>query len=97
MVFTPERLLASPVQTGNPSFRAETHTGRGWGHTREGSSGTVSSIPIKRLENVKVLVAQSCLTLCDSMDCSPSGSSVHGIFQARILEWVAISFPKGSS
>ena len=39
----------------------------------------------------------SCLTLCDSMDCSPSGSSVHGIFQARILEWVAISFSKGSS
>ena len=33
--------------------------------------------------------AQSCLTLCDPMDCSPPGSSVHGIFQARILEWVA--------
>ena len=39
-------------------------------------------------------VAQSCLTLCDSMDCSLSGSSVHGIFQARILEWVAISFSR---
>ena len=37
-------------------------------------------------------VAQSCLTLCDPMDCSLPGSSVHGIFQARILEWVAISF-----
>ena len=37
-------------------------------------------------------VAQSCPTLCDPMDCSPPGSSVHGIFQARILEWVAISF-----
>ena len=36
-------------------------------------------------------VAQSCLTLCDSMDCSTLGSSVHGILQARILEWVAIS------
>ena len=36
------------------------------------------------------LVAQSCLTLCDPMDCSPPGSSVHGILQARILEWVAI-------
>ena len=32
----------------------------------------------------------SCLHLCDSMDCSPPGSSVHGIFQARILEWVAV-------
>ena len=43
------------------------------------------------------LVAQSCLTLCDLMDCSPPGSSGHGISQARILEWVAISFSRGSS
>ena len=35
---------------------------------------------------------QSCLTLCDPMDCSPPGFSVHGILQARTLEWVAISF-----
>ena len=41
--------------------------------------------------------AQSCLTLCDPTDCSPPGPSVHGIFQARTLEWVAISFPRGSS
>ena len=37
-------------------------------------------------------VTQSCSTLCDPMDCSLSGSSVHGIFQARVLEWIAISF-----
>ena len=37
-------------------------------------------------------VAQSCLTLRNPMDCSPPGSSVHGIFQARVLEWVAIAF-----
>ena len=37
-------------------------------------------------------VAQSCLTLSDPMDCSLPGSSVHGIFQARVLEWVAIAF-----
>src|SRR5574340_280271 len=37
-------------------------------------------------------VAQSCLTLSDPMDFSPPGSSVHGIFQARVLEWVAIAF-----
>ena len=42
-------------------------------------------------------VAQSCPTLCDSMDCSLPGFSVHGIFQARVLEWVAISFSRGSS
>ena len=41
---------------------------------------------------VCVLVAQSCPTLCDPMDCSLPGSFVHGILQARILEWVAISF-----
>ena len=35
---------------------------------------------------------QSCLTLCDLMDCSPPGSTVHGIFQARVLEWSAIAF-----
>ena len=46
---------------------------------------------------VCVLVAQSCLTLCNSMDCSPPGSSVHGILQAGILEWVAIPFSRGSS
>ena len=40
-------------------------------------------------------VAQSCSTLCDPMDYTPPGSSVHGIFQARILEWVAISYPTG--
>ena len=42
----------------------------------------------------KVKVAQLCPTLCDSMDYNPPGSSVHGILQARILEWVAISFSR---
>ena len=42
-------------------------------------------------------VAQSCLTLCNPVDCSAPGSSIHGILQARILEWVAISFSRGSS
>ena len=41
-----------------------------------------------------VCCAQSCLTLCVPMDCSPPGSSVHGTFQARILEWVAISYSR---
>jgi len=40
---------------------------------------------------------QLCLIFCDSMDYSPPGSSVHGIFQTRILEWVAISYSRGSS
>ena len=46
---------------------------------------------------LKCSVAQQCPTLCNPMDCSPPNSSVHGISQARILEWVAISFPKESS
>ena len=46
---------------------------------------------------VKVLVAQSCPTLCDSMHCSPLGSPDHGTLEARILEWVAMFFSRGSS
>ena len=44
-----------------------------------------------------MLTAQSCLTLCDPMNYSSPDSSVHGMLQARILEWVAIPFPRGSS
>ena len=50
-----------------------------------------------RLQTVKMLAAQSCPALYDSMDCSPPGSSAHGILQSTILDWVAISFSKGSS
>ena len=46
---------------------------------------------------VKVLVAQLCLTICNPMDCSLPGSSVHGILQAGTLEWIPISFSRGSS
>ena len=45
----------------------------------------------------KVLITLLCPTLCDPMDCSPPGCSFHGILQARILEWVAIPFFRGSS
>ena len=46
---------------------------------------------------MKMLVAQSCPTLCDPVDCNLPGSSVRGILQARMLEWVAIPFSRGSS
>ena len=60
--------------------------GLGWGkgrarHREEGA-----------LAIVKVLVVWVCLTLWDPMDCSPPGSSVHGVLQARVLEWGAIAF-----
>jgi len=44
----------------------------------------------ERVIHASCLVAQSCLTACDPMDSGPPGSSVHGIFQTRILEWIAI-------
>ena len=51
---------------------------------------------LEKKEKKESEVTQPCLTLCSSMDCSPPGSSVHGILQARILEWVAIPFPTQS-
>ena len=61
---------------------------------KQGLSSFNSSITARE---VKVLVTQPWLTLYDPMDCSPPGSSVQGISQARILEWVAIFFSRGSS
>ena len=46
------------------------------------------------LEAAKVLIAQLCLTLCDSMDCRPRGSSIYGILQVRLLEWIAVPFSR---
>ena len=56
-----------------------------------------NSVKSLKITEVKVLVAQSYPTLCDPMDCSLTGFSVHGILQAIILQWVAILFSRGSS
>ena len=53
--------------------------------------------PFSGYSESEVKVAQSCLTLCDPMNCSLPGSSVHGILQARIVEWVAMPFSRGFS
>ena len=58
--------------------------------------GEDENVPQSKL-TCGVLVAHSCLTHCDPMDCSPPGFSVHGILQARILQWVAMPFSRGSS
>ena len=59
--------------------------------------GTIDSLMTKHRNNGSSVCVRVCaLTLCDPTDCSPPGSSVHGIFQARILEWVAISYSRGS-
>ena len=60
-----------------------------WGPQTEGSKAGVSE--------VKVLLAQSCPTLCNPMDWNLPGSSAYGILQARILKWVALPFSRGSS
>ena len=53
------------------------------------------SLPVCNVSEEKLdVVAQSCLTLCDPMGCSPPGSTAHGSLQARILEWIAISFSR---
>ena len=73
-------------------------TGHRWfsqSHVRP-SGGTGRSVSGLALGK-RVLVALSCRTLCYPMDCSLPGSSVHGISQTRILEWVAIPFSRGSS
>ena len=57
----------------------------------------LSLTEILKMSVIKVLVTQSCLTLCNPVDYRPTGSSIHGIFWARILEWVAIRFSRGFS
>ena len=80
----------------------------GWGGgrkaQREGMDGYTQLIHVvvqkKWTQHCKVTMcvcAQTCLSLCDPMDCSPQGSSVHGIFQERIAEWIIISYSRESS
>ena len=59
--------------------------------------GGIRVITSRKSRESESEVAQLCPTLCDPMDCSLSGSSVYGTFQARVLEWIAISFSRGSS
>ena len=75
-----------------PHSRKSTRLPRPWDspgkHTGVGCHFLLQCMKVKSESEV----AQSCLTLCDPMDCSLPGSSIHGIFQARVLEWVAIAF-----
>ena len=56
-----------------------------------------SWVPIHSSATELCEIAQSCPTLCDPVDCSLPGSSIHGIFQAKVLEWVAISFSRAAT
>ena len=84
---------------------SHTHTQECYSATKKSETMPYAATGMRLSNRVKVRkksereseVAPSCPTLCDPVDCSPPGSSVHGILQARILEWVAISFSRGSS
>ena len=83
--------------TQNPKFHPIESTSSGKGRNM---NRWLTRLPLYSKINClkgKGVVAQLCLTLCDPMDCSPLGYSVHGIIQARILEWVAIPFSRRSS
>ena len=71
-----------------------------WAPLHHGNSENLGS-PLFSELNIPILcvcvLIQSCPTLCNPVDCSPSGSSVHGVYQARILEWVTIFFSRGYS
>ena len=64
---------------------------------QEVAYATFAYISLTKASYIVVLVAHSCSTLCDPMDCSLPGSSIHGILQTRILECIAIPFSRGSS
>ena len=83
MILEPPKIKSDTVSTVSPYIS----------HEVMGPDAMISLKGSKYKRNSIISeVTQSCLSLCDPMDCSLSGSSVHGIFQARILEWFAISF-----
>ena len=95
-----------PYSTGNSAqYYVSTwmggEFGREWIHVHAWLSPFAVHLKLSQIVNqlcaVLCLAAQPCLTLCDPMDYSLPDCSIHGIFQARILEWIAISFSKRSS
>ena len=101
----PGNLLDPGIEPGSPAFQADALTSEPPGKPRQNKAPRKDAhvqIPGACERHVTwlccaCLVAQSCPTLCDPMDCSPPGSSVPGILQARTLEWVAMPSSRGSS
>ena len=85
-----------PVQGSNPGLQYYRQIIYQLGH--QGSLYILYYTKFKNIPTlkVKVLITQSCPTLCNLMDCSPPGSSVHRILQVRTLEWVSSPFSRGS-
>ena len=80
-----------------PSYRGGISGFTSWYTHCPGRTFTLPVVELITQSESESEVAQSCQTLCDPMDCSLPGSSVNGILQARVLEWIAISFSRGSS
>ena len=101
----PGNLLDPGIEPGSPAFQADALTSEPPGKPRQNKAPRKDAhVQIPGACECHVtwlccvcLVAQSCPTLCDPMDCSPPGSSVPGILQARTLEWVAMPSSRGSS
>ena len=83
--FSRVQLCATPQTAANPASRSWDSPGK---NTGVGCHFLLQCMKVKSESEV----AQSCLTLSDPMDCSLPGSSIHGIFQAKVLEWGAIAF-----
>ena len=87
-----------PCPSPSPGAHPDSHPSSPWCHPAISSSVIpFSSCPHYIRGCCCCLDAKLCLTLCNPMDCNPPGSSIHGISQASVLEWVAISFSTGSS
>ena len=88
----PDRKDRDKQKEGAPCQKCINSKAKRWSLCPSGGAGPQLSLAHKNKVQMKVTVAQSCPTLRDPVDGSPSGSSVHGILQARILKWVAIPF-----
>ena len=87
------QLSPKPSHLLFPAYAGFPTSGRSSSCFSPGVDPHLQTMPFFKVE-VKALVAQSCLTLCDPMDCSPPGSPVHGILQAGRQEWVATPFSR---
>ena len=88
---SPADLPNPGIEPGSPALQADSST------ELPGKPSQFYLYIYRERKKMKVLVAQLCLTLCDPMNCSPPSSSVHGILQAKILDWVAFYFFRASS
>ena len=91
------RLVPLLLDSGEQTANLRPTQQRGYLHSQKDGKQWESKIHKTVITLIHAKLLQSCLTPCNPMDCSPPGPSVHGILQARILEWVAMPSSRGSS